>query len=363
MILLVAGTRPEIIKLAPVYRQMKKRGMEPRWLFTGQHTDIGLATFQALGLEPEYQYQLDRQAGDLTELMALLANALQEALRDLQPQLVLVQGDTLTTLAGAQQAFLAKIPVGHVEAGLRSWDLKSPFPEEACRVMVDTIADLKFAPTKQASMTVTGQVWVTGQTEIDAARMIEDRRIRPAGERYVVATTHRRENMDELLQIASGIAMVANSGTVDKVIWPVHPGVAKHAEMAVKYVPNVELTDPLPYDEMVNLVRYASLVMTDSGGLQELSVALGVPVLVLRQETERPEGIDAGGARLVGTDPKKIAGWAAWLLQDPEEWKQMANARNPYGDGCAAERIMMICKAYLEGRTVNDRIANWAGAA
>jgi UDP-N-acetylglucosamine 2-epimerase (non-hydrolysing) len=147
------------------------------------------------------------------------------------------------------------------------------------------------------------------------------------------------------------------------VIWPVHPGLLKHAEMAVKYVPNVELTEPVPYHDMVNLVRHAKLILTDSGGLQELGVAEGVPVLVLRQETERPEGIDAGGARLVGTDPKKIAGWAAWLLQNEDEWRMMANANNPYGDGYAAERIMMICKAHLEGRTVNERIANWVGAA
>lgn len=364
MILIVAGTRPEIIKLAPVYAAMKKRSMKPEWLFTGQQADIGLAAFAPFDMVPENEYSLTRSTGSLPELSALLASTMVEVLDEQQPQMVVVQGDTLSASVAAQQAFLAGIPVAHVEAGLRSWDIHSPYPEEAARVWIDSIADLKFAPTTQASMTLSGGgVYVTGNTVCDALKMVKP--TTPRKGRYAVVTMHRRENAKAVLEVCRAIVQLARERVFDYIVWPLHPNpiVRNVVPKALRGLRNVELVEPLPYDQMVNLVRGARLLLTDSGGLQEEALALGVPCLVMRQETERPEGIATGGARLVGTEYEKIVGWSKWLMSDEEAWEAMATAQNPYGDGNAAERIATVCKAHLEGKVVKQEVGNWKGAS
>jgi UDP-N-acetylglucosamine 2-epimerase (non-hydrolysing) len=363
MILVVAGTRPEVIKLAPVYVKLRARGLETKWLFTGQQADIGQSAFDPFRMHPELAYELERPTGTLTELNALLATIMRDTIGDEMPEMVVVQGDTLTAAAAAQAAFLARIPLAHVEAGLRSWDTSSPYPEEACRVWIDAVADLKFAPTIQASMTLSGDgVWVTGNTVIDALKMI--RPTPPRKGSYAVVTMHRRENLHAVRQVCSAIRELARDRVFDYIVWPVHPNpdVRVPVVNAMKGLRNVEIVSPLAYDVMVNLVRGAKMLLTDSGGLQEEALALGVPCLVMRNETERPEGVAAGGARLVGTDASKIVGWSKWIMDDHDEWERMATAPNPYGDGRAADRIAAVCKGQIEGRPVHTQMGNWKGA-
>lgn len=361
-ILLVAGTRPEVIKLAPVYKAMKKMKMDVQWVFSGQQPDIGYDTFQAFGMEPEYLFHLDRVEGTLTELFWLLGREMDAVLNGVQPDMIVVQGDTLTAAVAGQQAFLRQVPMAHVEAGLRSWDIHSPFPEEAARVWIDAVADLRFAPTQQAALTLPpGKTWVTGNTEIDALKMVKRTAQRTGS--YAVVTLHRRENADSVEEVCAAIQEIAKARLFDYIVWPVHPNpiVRNVVPRYMAGLKNVEMCEPLRYDHMVNVLRKAKLILTDSGGIQEAALGLNVPCLVLRNETERPEGIAAGGAKLVGTSREKIVGWTKWLMENPDEWQTMSDAPNPYGDGRAAERIAMVCKAHLEGRTISEKLANWSG--
>lgn len=362
-VLLIAGTRPEVIKLAPVYLQMKKIGLNAQWLFTGQQKDIALQTFQSFGMTPEYNFTMERESGSLPELFWMLGREMETVLEGTRPEMVVVQGDTLSAAVGAQQAFLNKTKLAHVEAGLRSWDIQSPFPEEAARIWIDAVADLRFAPTQQAAMTLPpGRTWITGNTEIDAMKLIRSKRLRTG--RYAVVTLHRRENAESVEEICMAVREIAQARIFDNIIWPVHPNPAVRTVVPRYMVdlPNVELVQPLPYDQMLNVLRHATMVLTDSGGIQEQALGLNVPCLVLRKETERPEGVQAGGAKLVGCERTRISGWIRWLMENPDEWQAMADAPNPYGDGRAAERIAMVCKADLEGREVMEKLANWQGA-
>lgn len=361
MILVVAGTRPEIIKLAPVYRALKRRKMDCRWVFSGQQKDLGPEAFGPFHMKPEHSHVLDRKDGTLTELMSGLAIQAQATLKMLRPEMVIVQGDTLTAAVYAQQAFLWGCRVAHVEAGLRSFNRMSPYPEEACRVWIDTVADLKFAPTEGAARNLMGDgVYVTGNTVIDALNMIKPRDARTG--RYAVVTMHRRENAAQVNEVIKAVSTLAKDRVFDYLVWPVHPNptVRDVVPEALKDVRNVEIVDPLPYDRMVNLVRYSKMLLTDSGGLQEEALALGIPCLVMRKETERPEGIETGGARLVGTDRRKIVGWAKWLMENEEEWMNMAAAPNPYGDGQASDRIVNVIRATLSGKTPDPRHSVWS---
>lgn len=362
MILLVAGTRPEVVKLAPVYFEMKRRKMLVRWVFTGQQEEIGRQAFEPFGIEPEISYGLNRTEGDLIELNRCLSALMENVLRETSPSLVVVQGDTLTAAVAGMQAFLNKTPMAHVEAGLRSWDVHSPFPEEAARVWLDAVADLKFAPTQGAALTLNGpNVWVTGNTEIDALRMVKPKAVRSG--KYAVVTVHRRENLESIDDVCEAVRTLAERGVFESIVWPVHPNpaVTQKVKNHLDGVEGVELLEPLPYDQMVNLTRGAAMLMTDSGGMQEQALALNVPCLVLRNETERPEGVQVGGAVLVGTNTSKIVGRASWLMSNPDELKKMIDAPNPYGDGKAAERIALVCKAYLEGKTLQAELGNWSG--
>lgn len=361
MIALVAGTRPEIIKLAPVYADMKRRRLDPVWVYTGQSPDLAAETFDVFGMKPEVAIDLGRQDGSLGELNTLLSMRLDFAFKSLEPQMVVVQGDTLSAAVGAQVAFLSEIPTAHVEAGLRSYDVNSPYPEEACRVWIDAVATLKFAPTRRAAATLTGKTYVTGNTVMDALDMVKPQAKRDG--RYAVVTMHRRENAADVNRVCEAVKDLAKARIFDYIVWPVHPNPAVRdvVPAKMKSVRTVECIEPLPYDQMVNLVRNSKLLLTDSGGLQEEALALCVPCLVLRKETERPEGVTAGGARIVGTDRDKIVGWTKWLMSNEEEWMGMATAPNPYGDGKAARRISLGIKAYLEGRAPDPRWTTWEG--
>lgn len=360
MIVLVAGSRPEVIKLASVWRALDRARLEPKWLWTNQQPDM-LSTFESFDMWPEVTLNLQRESGSLTELHALLSSGFDTVLPTLRPDWMIVQGDTLSAAVGAQQGFLAGIPVAHVEAGLRSWNVHSPYPEEACRVWIDQIADVKFAPTQGAAMTLSDEVYVTGNTVIDSLRWVRPQRLRRG--RYAVVTMHRRENADGVRDVCRAVRRILKVGAVDLVVWPVHPNpiVSRVVPSEMQGVPGCELIRPCRYDQMVNLIRWAQIVLTDSGGIQEECLALNVPCLVMRDETERPEGVQAGGAILVGTDPAKIANWTQWLMAQPEERRKMAEARNPYGDGHASSRIAAVMTAKLKGRTVDpDQIA-WSG--
>lgn len=351
MFLLVAGSRPEIIKLAPVHTWLVSHGADARWLWTGQQGDLGPDIFDAFGVDPEYTYpHLDPDR--LSRSYTYLLQKLDSVLDSLRPRLVIVQGDTISTAAAAQAAFLQKIPVAHVEAGLRTFDPQNPFPEEACRAWIDDVADLKFAPTDSSAKNLSGWYMVTGNTVIDALEMVPSEPVRSGT--YMVVTMHRRENEDAVRGICYAVENTAY--LFDSVVWPVHPNpiVSEVVPQEItNHLENIELTDPFSYPDMVNLIRHASLVLTDSGGIQEESLALNVPCLVMRETTERPEGVAEGGAKLIGTDPHWVWQNIDWLMNDEEERQAMIGAENPYGDGKAAERIGTVCMYWYqpEGHT------------
>lgn len=363
-VMLVLGTRPEAIKMMPVLLALRARpGLRATLCATGQHRallDQVLAAFDAgcdidLGLMAPAQTPADLTARILLALGPVLAAA--------RPDLVLVHGDTTTALAAALAAFHAGIPVGHVEAGLRSQDLTQPFPEEFHRVAVDALARLRFAPTAAAAANLRAEynrqahILVTGNTGIDAllgmaARLSSDAAFRaretaalppiPAGARLILVTTHRRENLGEgLVRIAAGLAALAARPDVALVV-PLHPNPAVGPVLArlLDGHANIHLVPPLTYPQMVHLMGAATLLVTDSGGLQEEGPALGKPVLVLREVTERPEALATGLLRLVGTDPAALLAEASRLLDDPALYGRLARPAFPYGDGRAAERIV-----------------------
>ncbi len=362
MILLVAGTRPEIVKLASVYVEMNRLSLKPKWLWTNQQPELGMQTFASLGMKPEFEAPVRRKSGGLMELMEELTITLRMAYEKLKPDLVMTQGDTLTTAVASQLAFLNRTKLAHVEAGLRSWDITQPWPEEACRIWVDSIADLHFCPTAGSALNVTGDhVYVTGNTGIDATRLVKKRRI--TRRRYAMVTMHRRENALAVTDVCLAIRSLVRDRVLPYVVWPVHPNpiVSDVVPKLLGEEPNVELMDPVDYATMVNLVRHADLVLTDSGGLQEECLALSTPCLVMRETTERPEGVECGGAKLVGADPQRIVGWATWLMENPDERKRMRQALNPYGDGKAGQRIALACEAVLDGKQPRRKVVQWAG--
>lgn len=350
-VVLAFGTRPEATKMAPVYHALRRQsGLEPVVLLTGQHRtqlDQALALFEvpaALNLE----VMTDRQT--LPHLAARILPQAADALRSLQADYILVHGDTLTTFAVAWAAFLEQIPVGHVEAGLRSFNLAEPFPEEANRRLTDTLTQLDLAPTPLARENLLREgkephnILVTGQTAVDAvlwaARVGELPSQVPAGP-LVTVTMHRRENWDVLPDLARALAEVAQEHPDHTFVYPVHlnPVVREAVWPILEKVPNFVLLDPLEYGAMAALMKRSQLLVTDSGGLQEEGAALGVPVVVLRNVTERPEGLKAGLLRLAGTQGPQVHQLVSSLLSDPLELQRMARGHNPYGDGEASQRV------------------------
>ena len=360
-ILSVIGTRPEAIKMAPVVHAIDAASWaEGRVLITGQHRDLVDDQLAFFGLTPDLDLDVMRPGQSLAELTAALLPALDDALRSEAPDLVLAQGDTTTVLTTALACCYRRIPFGHVEAGLRTGDLTAPFPEEANRVVADQLAALSFAPTEGAAEHLrregrTSGVHVTGNPVVDALLWARERISREgdaadAARRRVLVTTHRRENLGDGLQgILDAIATLAGRGDVE-VLLPVHPNPAVEAAVRGRLagVDAVTLTPPLSYPDMIRELDRCHLVLTDSGGIQEEAPSLGKPVLVMRHVTERTEGVEAGTAKLVGTEPATIVAAAATLLDDADAYAAMSQAQNPYGDGAAAPRIVAHCRAFLE---------------
>jgi len=366
-VLSIFGTRPEAVKMAPVVQALAHTpGIEARVCVTAQHRQMLDQVLNLFGITPDVDLDLMQPNQDLLQLTAAILTNLDPVLGRLQPDWVLVQGDTTTVMASALVSFYRQIRVGHVEAGLRTGDKRQPFPEEINRRMASVIADLHFAPTElnRRNLLAEGipaaRIAVTGNPVIDALRMIANQpappeveellrrnRVQPYGpRRLVVVTAHRRENFGKPLNdICTGLRTLAEAYAEQAVfIYAVHlnPNVQGPVYRQLDGIPNMILVPPLDYLPMVHLLKCAALVLTDSGGIQEEAPGLGVPTLVLREVTERPEGVEAGVLKLVGTGPDRIVREARRLLDDPAAHAAMARAVNPFGDGHAAERIVQI---------------------
>jgi len=363
-ILLVFGTRPEGIKMMPVLRALRARaGMTPIVCITGQHRQMLDQVFAAFAEQADCDLDIMQPNQTLADITARVLQRLGAVIAAERPDLVLVHGDTTTAMAAALAAFYARLPIGHVEAGLRSFDLQQPWPEEFNRVAIDCIADLMFAPTEGAAANLAreynrrGRVLITGNSGIDAllhiaARLQADSALSaeiaarypfldPA-RRLILITGHRRESFGEgFARICDGLLAVAARGDV-QLVYPVHlnPQVRDVVQARLGAHPAIQLIAPVEYVDMVYLMQRAHLLITDSGGIQEEGPALGKPVLVMREVTERPEALATGNVQLIGTDPARMRACVDALLDDPAEYAARARPAFPYGDGQAAERMI-----------------------
>lgn len=363
-LLVVFGTRPEAIKLFPVIRALRALpGLETLVCVTGQHRALLDPVLGLAGIRPDINLDLMTPGQSLDALTGRLLGGIGTALDTARPDRVIVQGDTASAKCAALAAYYRRIPVAHVEAGLRSGDLNHPWPEEGNRRIIATLADLHFAPTASAAEALRAEsidaarIHMTGNSGIDAllhvrdllregkvrAPVIADLTTRFAGRRLIAVTCHRRENVTALAAIAGALRTLAARDDI-AIILPLHPNpeIGPVFRAVLEGLPNVALTDPLDYPDFVALLDACHIVLTDSGGVQEEGPALGKPVLVMRRTTERPEGIAAGTARLVGTGPARIAAAVSGLLDDAAAHAAMARRHSPYGDGRAAERIAAI---------------------
>lgn len=357
-VMTVFGTRPEAIKMAPLALELAKRPeFDASCCVTAQHREMLDSVLEIFRLRPDYDLNVMEPRQTLSTITAKCLNGMDGVLEAAQPDLVLVHGDTSTTFAGALAAFYHKIPVGHVEAGLRTYDKWSPYPEEINRKLVGAIADLHFCPTAAnrdnlARENITKGVFLTGNTVIDALQttVVKDiafsedilNNLDYVNRKVILVTCHRRENYGQpMAQIMTALRRVADAFPETELVYPVHlsPVVQEAAHKHLDGHPRIHLIAPLDVREMHNLMARCHLVMTDSGGLQEEAPALGKPVLVLRRETERPEAVDAGTVRLAGVEEEPIFQMASRLLSDRAEYDKMAHAANPYGDGRACCRI------------------------
>jgi UDP-N-acetylglucosamine 2-epimerase (non-hydrolysing) len=370
-VLAVFGTRPEAIKMAPLVQALAAAdGVQISVCVSGQHREMLDPVLELFAIRPDYDLQIMRPGQTPAGISSAVLSGLEPVLRELQPQLVLVHGDTTTSFAAALAAFYRNIAVGHVEAGLRTGNLAAPWPEEANRRLTTTLAALHFAPTEQARNNLLAEgvnaaaIHVTGNTVIDALLAVNRRLdgdpqlcaaiaaqfafVRPTA-RLVLITGHRRENVGGGFErICAAIATLAQRFPADDFVYPLHlnPQVREPVQRRLGGLPNVQLIAPQEYLPFVWLMRRAQLILTDSGGIQEEAPALGKPVLVMRETTERPEALAAGTVRLVGTDCATIVAGVSELLSDAAAYRRMAVAQNPYGDGQAAARIVRV----LQGR-------------
>jgi UDP-N-acetylglucosamine 2-epimerase (non-hydrolysing) len=373
-VLSIFGTRPEAVKMAPVVQELARTpGIDPLVCVTAQHRQMLDQVLNLFNINPDVDLNLMQPDQNLASLTADIFIHLDPVLADLKPDWILVQGDTTTVMAASLAAFYRHIHIGHVEAGLRTHDKWQPFPEEINRRLASVLADIHFAPTEWTRQNLlqenipAEQIFVTGNPVIDALHSVMKIPPTPdilelferinipdifpesastsslASPRLILVTAHRRENFGQpLLNICNALIELAKIyGDKIRIVYPVHlnPNVQKPVYRLLSDIPNIFLLPPLDYLPMVHLMKHSTLVLTDSGGLQEEAPALGVPVLVLRAVTERPEGVHAGTVRLVGTDIRRIITQSRNLLDDPQEYASMAQAINPYGDGKAAERI------------------------
>ena len=365
-VLSVFGTRPEAVKMCPLVLELSRRsGIESEVCLTSQHRELLSGVTDLFGVKADYDLDLMRSRQTLGDIFCGVLRGMEDVLRRSRPDAVLVHGDTSTSCAAALAAFYAQIPVGHVEAGLRTYRRYFPFPEEMNRRLTADLADFHFAPTARSAQNLRAEgirehIYVTGNTALDALRttvspgyVFSERALRdPAlfSGRTVLLTAHRRENIPEgIASICRAVKRLCAACDDLHVIFPVHPNpaVREIVHPLLADVPGVTLTEPLGTLDMHNLLARCTLVLTDSGGLQEEGPALGVPVLVLRGETERPEALEAGGVRLAGTEESGIFHAAMRLLGSEDERRQMASAPSPYGDGHASEKIADILTAQL----------------
>ncbi len=368
-ILLVFGTRPEAIKMAPLVKALQKdtEHFETRVCVTAQHRQMLDQVLEVFGITPEYDLNIMAPNQDLYDITAKVLLGLREVLKDFRPDTVLVHGDTTTSMAASLAAFYMQIPVGHVEAGLRTYNMLSPWPEEMNRQVTDRICTYYFAPTEQSRANLLQEnidakkIFITGNTVIDALLMAVDIISTTAGVKekmakelqekgytvgdreYILVTGHRRENFrDGFLHICKAIKELAALHPEMDIVYPVHlnPNVQKPVYELLSGLSNVYLISPLDYLPFIYAMQHSTLLLTDSGGVQEEAPSLGKPVLVMRDTTERPEAVEAGTVKLVGTDAEAIVSNVTALLLDKEMYKRMSETHNPYGDGQACERII-----------------------
>ncbi|MEP0869812.1 UDP-N-acetylglucosamine 2-epimerase (non-hydrolyzing) [Trichocoleus desertorum AS-A10] len=358
------GTRPEAIKMAPVIQQFRRsERFDTQVVLTGQHREMVAQVMQLFNLQADQDLAIMQPQQTLTDITCRSLQGLERLFKEIEPQIVLVQGDTTTAFAAALAAFYQKIPVGHVEAGLRTDDLYNPYPEEANRRLISQLTQLHFAPTTLAvehlqRSGVVGEIHQTGNTVIDALLSVAAQHpvcnipgLDWQQHRVLLATVHRRENWGEPLQdIGQGFLEILDKFPDTALLLPLHrnPTVREPLQALLGKHPRAFLTEPLDYADLVGAIQRCYLLLTDSGGLQEEAPSLGKPVLVLRETTERPEAIAAGTAKLVGTQPADIINAATDLLSHPTAYEKMATAVNPFGDGRAAERILQIVTQYFE---------------
>ena len=368
-ILLVFGTRPEAIKMAPLVKALQKdtEHFETRVCVTAQHRQMLDQVLEVFGITPEYDLNIMAPNQDLYDMTAKVLLGLREVLKDFRPDTVLVHGDTTTSMAASLAAFYMQIPVGHVEAGLRTYNMLSPWPEEMNRQVTDRICTYYFAPTEQSKVNLLQEnidakkIFITGNTVIDALLMAVDIISTTAGVKekmakelqekgytvgdreYILVTGHRRENFgDGFLHICKAIKELAALHPEMDIVYPVHlnPNVQKPVYELLSGLSNVYLISPLDYLPFIYAMQHSTLLLTDSGGVQEEAPSLGKPVLVMRDTTERPEAVEAGTVKLVGTNAEAIVSNVTALLLDKEMYKRMSETHNPYGDGQACERII-----------------------
>ena len=365
-IMFVFGTRPEAIKMAPLVKAMEQaEDLEPLVVVTAQHREMLDQVLELFDVHPSYDLNLMKPQQTLTDITAGVLRGIERIVIKEKPDIVLVHGDTTTTFAGALASFYQQVPVGHVEAGLRSGNMYSPFPEEANRKLTGAMATVHFAPTPQARANLLHEgvnpdaIYTTGNTVIDALMMTvkqdyvfddELSRMLAAPGRKVLLTTHRRENLGQpMVQIFRAIRQLHERFTDVNFYFPMHknPRVRALAKEALEELERVHLFEPLDYAPFANLVGRMDLVLTDSGGLQEEAPALGKPVLVLRDTTDRPEAVDAGTVKLVGSDTQLIVDTVSTLFTDADAYAEMEHAVNPYGDGHACARIIAALRYYF----------------
>jgi UDP-N-acetylglucosamine 2-epimerase (non-hydrolysing) len=360
---LIVGTRPEAIKMAPVIQAFLRSSVfDTQVVLTGQHREMVDQVMELFDLSAQHDLAIMQPKQTLTDISCLTLRGLEDLFQKLQPRMVLVQGDTTTAFAAALAAFYQKIPIGHVEAGLRTENVFNPYPEEANRRLVSQITQLHFAPTSLSvenlrRSNVLGEIHQTGNTVIDALLTVADRQppceipgLEWSKYRTILATVHRRENWGQPLEdIAQGFLKVLNQFEDTALLLPLHrnPTVREPLTALLGSHPRVFLTEPLDYTDLVGAMQRCYLLLTDSGGIQEEAPSLGKPVLVLRETTERPEAVMAGTAKLIGTNPDNILKEAGELLSSSIAYQTMANAVSPFGDGLASGRIVQIVERYL----------------
>lgn len=367
-VMTIFGTRPEAIKMAPLVLELKKRPeqFEPIVTVTAQHREMLDQVLSIFDITPDHDLNIMKKQQSLAQVTTRALEGLDEVMKETEPDIVLVHGDTTTTFAASLAGFYNQIPVGHVEAGLRTWNKHSPFPEEMNRQLTGVMADLHFAPTNKSRDNLLAEnkpednIFVTGNTAIDALKTTVDEAYTSEvldsldGKRLVLMTAHRRENLgNNMKQMFRAIKRMVETHEDVEVVYPVHlnPVVQETADEILGNDDRIKLISPLDVIDFHNFASRAHLILTDSGGVQEEAPSLGVPVLVLRDTTERPEGIEAGTLKLAGTEEDHIFDLAHELLSDEEAYKAMSKASNPYGDGNASARIAEAIRYFFEHRT------------